>query len=294
MSLQDCKAVYGLSGVGTNTRTNVSGSATVGIGQTSMQFPDANEGYSIRMIFAAAADEATLNPFEGDTTGTDAFTAGTAQVETATVVAASGATSNGNLALVVTAAGMTGSPLTVNVALTTTAHTTAALIAEACRTTLAANTAVAALFTVGGSTTAITLTRKPTSTFTVPGGTLNLYPANDATLNILIPTALGVTGAASSTNTTAGVASAGVKVYDNGVNFEGNSLTTIVTINGILAKCATGAVSFTDADLYVGVVESGAIDLRAVVSISLSVANPITFTASDPSDITITVIGQTA
>jgi len=292
MSLSDCKAVYGLSGVGTNTRTNVSGSATVGIGQTSMQFPDANEGYSVRMIFAAAADEAALDPYTGDTTGTDAFTAGNAQVETATIVAASGATSNGNLALVVTAAGMAGSPLTVNVALTTTAHTTAALIAEACRTTLAANTAVAALFTVGGSTTAITLTRKPTSTFTVPSGTLNLYAANDATLNILIPTSLGVTGAASSTNTTAGVASDGVKMYDAGVNFEGNAIASMPTINGILIKCSTGSITWIDEDSYGGMIESGGLTISA--RNAGIVDGSITITASETSDITITVIGQTA
>jgi hypothetical protein len=258
-----------------------------------MQFPDANEGYSIRMIFAASGDEATLNPLTGDTTGTDSFTAGVAQVESATIVAASAASANGNLPLVITAAGMTGSPLTVNVALTTTAHTTAALIAEACRTTLAANTAVAALFTVGGSSATITLTRKSTSTYTVPGGTLNLYPANDATLNILIPTARGVTGASSSTDTTAGVASAGVKVYDNGVNFEGNTLTTLTEINGILIKSAEGSISWNDGDFYVGTIQSGSISLTARNSL-LEIANPTIFTSGDVSDITITVIGQTA
>jgi hypothetical protein len=293
MSLQDCKAVYGLSGIGTNTRTNVSGSATVGIGQTSMQFPNANEGYSVRAIFAAQGDEMTLDAFTGDTTGTDAFTAGVAQVETATIVAASGATSNGNLALVVTAAGMAGSPLTVNVALTTAAHTTAALIAESCRETLAANTTVAALFAVGGTSAAITLTRKPDLTFTVPGGTLNLYPDNDSALNILIPTALGVTGAASSTDTTAGVASAGVKLYDAGVNFEGNPVVTMTGLNGILMKCASGEIEYTDGGGYTGDIDAGGIEVSAN---ALFLAEPadIIFTATAPSDITITVIGQTA
>jgi hypothetical protein len=293
MSLQDCKAVYGLSGVGTNTRTNVSGSATVGIGQTSMSFPDANEGYSIRAIITSGS--ATIDFYTGDTTGTDAFTAGAAQVETATIVAAAGATSNGNLALVVTAAGMTGSPLTVNVALTTAAHTTAALIAEACRTTLAANTAVAALFMVGGSTTAITLTRKPTSTYTVPGGTLNLYAANDATLNILIPTALGVTGAASSTNTTAGVASAGVKLYDAGVNFEGYPINEISDIVSILFKVSSGAALIDNTSAITVSIGSGGVLLFAR---SPNIQNFGTGTeisaSSGIADITITVIGQTA
>jgi hypothetical protein len=255
-----------------------------------MMFPDANEGYSVRMIFAASSADASLELTTGSTTGTDAFTAGNAQVETATIVAASGATSNGNLALVVTAAGLTGSPLTVNVALTTTAHTTAALIAAACRTTLAANTAVAALFTVGGSSAAITLTRKPTSTFTVPGGTLNLYAANDATLNLLIPTALGVTGASSSTNTTAGVASAGVKLYDSGLDFEGNATPGIGPLSAVLIKCQSGTLDIGD-----DAISADGIILHANSTLGPVLANPLLLTATDgASDITITVIGQTA
>jgi hypothetical protein len=255
-----------------------------------MMFPDANEGYSVRMIFAASSADASLELTSGSTTGTDAFTAGAAQVETATIVAAAGATSNGNLALVVTAAGMTGSPLTVNVALTTTAHTTAALIAAACRETLTANTAVAALYTVGGSSAAITLTRKPTSTFTVPGGTLNLYPANDSTLNLLIPTALGVTGASSSTNTTAGVASAGVKLYNNGLDFEGNATSVISPLSAVLIKCQLGTVDIGDSGI-----SAGGIILHANSTLTPTIPNPLLLTATEgATDITITVIGQTA
>jgi hypothetical protein len=102
-----------------------------------------------------------------------------------------------------------------------------------------------------------------------------------------------VTGASTSTDTTAGVASAGVKVYDNGVNFEGNALTTIVTINGILVKCPTGAMTWTDGDTYVGIVGTGSVDERIRTS-SVDISNPITYTALESSDITITVIGQTA
>jgi hypothetical protein len=292
MSIQDCRAVYGLSGVGTNTRTNVSGSATIGISQTSMSFPDANEGYSVRMIFADAADEATLNPYDGDTTGTDSFTAGAAQVESVTITAAGGATSNGNLALVLTAAGLTGSPLTVNVPLTTTAHTTAALIATACRETLAANTAVAAMFIIGGTSAAVTLTRKPSASFTVPDGTLDLYHANDGTLELVVSTALGVTGATSS-NTTAGVASAGVKLYDNGVNFEGKPITTMAKINGVLIKCILGELEYGDGGAYRGDIDGGCVRVYGNAS-ELPPASDIVFTATTKSDITITVFGQTA
>ena len=290
MSIQDGRAVYGLSGVGTNSRTNVSGSATIGVSQTSVNFPDGDEGYSVRMIFASTSAEAAINIETGDTTGTDAFTAGTAQVESVTITAASGATSNGNLPLVLTAAGLTGSPLTVNVALTTAAHTTDALIAAACRTTLAANTAVAALFTVGGTSTGITLTRKPTSEFTVPDGTLPLYPANDGTLELVVPTALGVTGATSS-NTTAGVASSGVKLYDEGVNFEGKPIEEITLSYGHLYRCDAGQIGFSHA--RIGAITSGEIILLA--DASGIVINDATFVAeSAPADLTLTIIGKKA
>jgi hypothetical protein len=259
-----------------------------------MQFPSANEGYSVRAIFAQDGDEMTINTQTGSTAGTDAFTAGTAQVETATIVAAGGAASNGNLALVVTAAGMTGSPLTVNVALTTAAHANAALIAAACREALTANAAVAALFTVGGTSAAITLTRKPVSTFTVPGGTLNLYTSNDATLNIAIPTALGVTGASSSTDTTAGVASAGVKLYDAGVNFEGNPIAALVTaINGVAIKCNYGGAEWVDSFAHDGSIQTDGV-FEVANKTNRVLVGALTITANTTTDITITVIGQTA
>jgi len=216
MSLQDCKAVYGLFGIGTNSRTNVSGSCTVGITQTSLPLTDSDEGYSIRVI-TGPLSLFSFNPLTGSTSGSDAWVAGTAQVETNTIVAAAGCTSDGTMALVVTGAGITGSPVTVNVALTTTEHTTAALIAAAARTALAANTAIAALYEAGGSSADITLTRLPTNTFTVPTGTLDFYPADDATLSLAIPAGLGVTASASSTDTTAGVATTGIIAYDAGV-----------------------------------------------------------------------------
>lgn len=290
MSLQDCKAVYGLTGIGTNSRTNVTGSATVGIGQTSMQFPLANEGYSMRAIFASGG-EMTLNPMTGDTTGSDTWTAGAAQVETATIVAASGATSSGNLSLVVT---INSAPTTVNVPLVAGTHTTAALIAEACRETLAANTTVSSLYEVGGSGASITLTRKPVTTFTVPVGTLPIYVANDSTLNILIPTALGVTGASTSTNTTAGVASAGVKLYDHEVNFEGNPINEIFNLYGFMVKSNFGStVTYTDGAAYVGYLTLGQVSICAGVD-GLPNAGDIVFTADTESDINITVVGESA
>lgn len=117
-------------------------------------------------------------------------TSGVFQVETAT--AAGTVSGSGNAAVVVTAAGMTGSPITLSVAVTS--GDTAAVWAGKVRTALAANATIAAFFTVSGATTAIILTRTQSA-------------ANDATLNISLDndTSTGITTAATSANTTAGV-----------------------------------------------------------------------------------------
>lgn len=116
--------------------------------------------------------------------------AGTAQVETATV--AGTVSTAGNATVVVTAAGMTGTPKTISVAVALSDDASA--VAGKIRTALAADTAVAALFAVGGSAATVVLTRK-------------IKAANDSTLNISIDngTCAGLTTAASSANTTAGV-----------------------------------------------------------------------------------------
>jgi len=123
-------------------------------------------------------------------TSAGAPTSGVFQVETAT--AAGTVATAGNASVVVTAAGMTGSPITVDVPVAL--NDTANAIALAIRTTLAANAVIAAFFTVSGATDKVILTRTKSA-------------ANDATINIAIAdgTSVGVTTAASSANTTAGV-----------------------------------------------------------------------------------------
>lgn len=117
---------------------------------------------------------------------------GTAQVETATVGGA--ATASANVIVTVTAAGMTGSPLAINVAVVN--GDSAATVAGKIRDALRAQTAITALFYVGGSGATVTLTRLTKA-------------ANDATLNIAIDgttNSTGVPDAATSANTTAGAA----------------------------------------------------------------------------------------
>jgi hypothetical protein len=112
------------------------------------------------------------------------------QVETATVVGT--ITLAGDATVIVTAAGMTGSPKTKAVAVALSDDASA--IATKIRAALNADTAVTALYTVGGSGADITLTRKT-------------YAADDNTLNISLAdgTCVGITTAGSSANTTAGV-----------------------------------------------------------------------------------------
>ena len=118
---------------------------------------------------------------------------GTQQVETATVVGT--ISTAGNASVVVTANGMTGSPKTIAVPVLLADDASA--IAGKIRAALAADAAVAALFAVSGATDKVILTRL-------------IKAANDGTLNIAIDngTCAGITTAAASANTTAGVADA--------------------------------------------------------------------------------------
>jgi hypothetical protein len=177
-----------------------------------------------------------------DSTGSTAWTSGVAQVETAT--AAGTISGSGNASVVVTAAGMTGSPKTISVAVL--ASDTAATWAGKVRTALAADADVSALFTSGGSTTAISLTRKATSTYTVNGTSVPVYPANDATLNISLDngTCTGITTAATSANTTAGVLTAGAYCPDlDGTDFEGEATGGMADAYALMVKvgdCESG------------------------------------------------------
>ena len=239
MEFSNAKATFGLNCTATPTSTGASGSLLLGSYAQDMDLTEVDGAYSVRAIICDSSSTFSLEWDTGYTGGSTSFVAGTAQVETATIVAASGCTSNGTMSLVVTSAGMTGSPKSVDVALTTAAHTSATLIATAARTALEADTVVAARFTIGGTGANITLTRKPTATYTVPGGTLDLYAANDATLNLAIPSGLGVTAAGTSTNTTAGVVSSGVKIYDgDGKDLEGVTLPTTTILRAIRVDVA--------------------------------------------------------
>jgi hypothetical protein len=147
--------------------------------------PNGGESVTIKKT-DSSANVITVAPEKGQTLDN-----ATRQVETATVVGA--ITQSGNSTVVVTAAGMVGSPLTLSVPVLNgdAIATTALKIANVLRGTAA----VTDMFEVYAIGAAIVLTQiEPTG--------------NDATLNVSIDngTCTGLTTAATSANTTAGVA----------------------------------------------------------------------------------------
>jgi len=238
MAISTALTNTGTSFVAVPTSSMTSGRFTVGLIPTAQAFATADIGYAVSARLTTASTTATLDVQSGVCTGSAAFVAGTAQVETATVVAASGATSNGNCIVTVTGASLTGSPLAVTVALTTVSNT-ATLVAAALAAGLQANAAIAAKYTVTSSGENIILT--------VNADADSNYIANDATLNIAIPGGLGITAAPTSTNTTAGVVSSGVNVLDgDGKDFEGITLTSMARIYALEINVTDGSASATN------------------------------------------------
>ena len=240
MNLSNSRATIGLTTKATPTSTAVNGSVQLGDNPQTITFPDANVGYSVRAFFAAGAPTFALALTTGHSTGSTAFVTGVAQVDTAT--AATTATGTGNITVTVTSAGMAGSPLAIPVAIVS--GDTAAVWAGKVRTALAANATIADRFTVSGTTTAIVLTRKPGQVLSDGVNTVNLFVANDSTLNIAIAAGTtGVSAVVNSTDTTAGVVTSGVHVHDgNGEDFEGVAIPTCVPNAVLFANSGTNAL----------------------------------------------------
>ena len=150
------------------------------------------------------------------------ITTGTAQVETQTIVAASGATTAGNLNVTVTSALVTGSPLVIPVALTT-ADNTAALVATKVRAALNATAAITTHYTVGGTGAVYSLTviKKATN----PGitdTTFNIAHAND--------TSVGITAATTSVRTPGVVMDLVARLVEDLLASDGNTYSVAVTV----------------------------------------------------------------
>jgi len=291
MTVSNARSTIGLSARVTPTSPNSSGTIQIGSNDETTRFADADNVYSLQAVFCdpSGLDELAINLFDNDTTGSTTFVAGTAQVETATAVGT--ITTAGNATVVVTGAGITGSPVTLSVAVAL--NDTAAVWAGKVRTALAANAAISALYTISGASASIVLTRKPSATFTVPGGTLNCFPANDSTLNISLDngTCAGITTAATSAKTTAGVLTAGVKIYGGDEDFEGNAVVPINYIKGIQFETVSGDVAYTDSASFSGRL-IGASKEQKEIDLTNSELDIITFTSAERTKLNITVIGE--
>jgi hypothetical protein len=232
MNLSNVKAVFGLNGIVTPVKSGSSGRMQVGKSNKTLNLTTVTKKVCFDAVIVGSGSDLVIDISDLDATGSTSWTAGAAQVETAGAIG--GITAAGNASVVVTAAGMTGSPKTIAVAVALS--DTAATWAGKVRAALTADSAVAALFTVSGSGTAVVLTRKPINTYTVNGVAVNVYPANDATMNISLDngTCTGITTAATSTNTTAGVLTAGVYAPDlNGTDAEGNAIGGLSVVKAV-------------------------------------------------------------
>jgi len=280
MDITGARANASLSATAGVTSTGVTGSVEIGAGNNFITLTDITSAYSVSALVASG--NFVIDLTDNDTTGSTAFVAGTQQVETAT--AAGTVTLAGNATITVTAAGMTGSPKAISVAVALS--DTPTLWAAKVRTALAADTAVSALFDVSGSTTAIVLTRKETS--------LGLRFANDSTLNIAIAngTSTGITAAPTSTNTTAGVVSSGSSITDgDGKDFEGVAIVTLTTLKGLSIKCTAGGFAYTSTGGRAGLIEEGDTHLFVSNNDLTGYLDTFTFTVSTSGRLTLTVLG---
>lgn len=190
MNLTGTEVRVGMTAAANVSSVNTTGSVTIGTPVAALVYTDApTVAYSLRMDIASG-ETLTLDMATGAVTGTDP---GVLQVETATVIAAAGATTAGDATVIVTAANLVGSPLTISVPLLLTDNTTS-LVATKIRAGLVAAAGIGDIFTIGGTGANITLTAK-------------VAIADDSTLNISIAngTCAGITAAPTSTNTTEGI-----------------------------------------------------------------------------------------
>jgi hypothetical protein len=270
MALTGYLAQYELLAFADVSSVNTTGDVKIGTPINSITYDaDPDIAYSLSMLIE---DGETLTLDLTDASVTGEIT-GTNQVETATVVAAAGITGNGNATCVFTSPLVTGSPLTVSVAVTT-ALTTATLVAGAIRTALQAETAITDHYTIGGTGATITATAIEKA-------------ANDATLNISTAngTCTGITTAATSVDTTAGVG-ATIATRLNGLSwnqtdFQGETIPTATKLYAVLIRSSTGSV-IVEFGANIIVIGSGGVMLASEPSGSSSwLTDPISISAPE-------------
>lgn len=234
MTLSGTDVRYGMVATADPNAVSVSGSQQIGTPISSVIYSDVpTVAYSFAMLIQDG-DTLTMDMTDGTVTGT---VAGTNQVETATIVAASGATTAGNLNVTVTSALVTGSPLVVPVALLLT-DDTAAKVATKVRAALTATAAITAHYTVGGTSADYSLTAIEKA---ANDTTLNLAHAND--------TSAGITTSTTSTNTTAGVGTTRAYKFTgvtwDATDYEGRALPTMDKLHSMLIRSSSTAGTLT-------------------------------------------------
>jgi len=290
MNLATTRATFGLNSRATPVKSGTNGTVQIGENNETLTLSSATKIVSFDAVIAGASS-LVVDVSDLDNTGSTSWTAGNAQVETAT--AAGTITGTGNATVVVTSSGMTGSPLTVSVAVTS--GDTASVWAGKVRTALAANATIADRFTISGTTTAIVLTRKPLVTYTLNGSSVPIYTANDATLNVSLDngTCTGITTASTSANTTAAVATAGANAPDlDGTDFEGEPVGGLTALYGVFAKnSASSAIAAT-----VNVLDTIVLPIGGITGVAATTtlgATDITIsTASLSALVTVTIAGS--
>jgi hypothetical protein len=218
------------------------GTGIVGEPRTLVRMDNAEAIYAFQAIMGGASTF-SFNLNSGTSVTYTPATDGLAQVETLSCSGTISATT-ANIGVVVTAAGMTGSPKTITVSVI--AGDTPSTWAGKIRTALNLDSDVTSLFSVGPSSTTanLTLTRNALESYTTPAGTLSVYTANDSTLNIALNAGeSGATTVTTSTDTTSGVATVGVfPYYADGKDFEGLTFPTDLDVIGYAVRVADGQV----------------------------------------------------
>lgn len=229
MKLTNASSSSSLSARAELSRAGSSGAVTVGSAAQQVSFSDADQAYQVQALFADAST-ASLDLTTGIASG-DAWVSPVKQVETTDAVGT--ITTAGSIIVGVSSADVPDGSISlgVPVAENDTPSTWAARV----RAVLSSNTTIAGLFDVSGTGASITLTKRPSETYTMGAEVIEMAYADDPTLNISLEndTSVGAIDDLTSNPTTAGVAASGVYIVNSDVDFEGIALESPSSIYAI-------------------------------------------------------------
>ncbi len=224
MNLTSVKTSFGLSGKAAFVGFGSSGTAPIGDDAASSPVAAGDILHAVRMIVLTGS--AILNINTGSAATSTTLVPGSAQAITITAAGNVAGTGTFAIPVTVTATGMTTQVVSVSVK----GGDTPTIWAAKVRTALAANEVLGPLFTVGGTGTAITLTRKPL--FSTEDGLFSAHSAPLAAMTAAIAAGTAAVTVASSTVLAAGAATSGVKVIGgDGKDFEGETLPAMVKLD---------------------------------------------------------------